>query len=313
MNVVLFSTFITCSLFSIVLGANATSTKCEAKDNKGFAKAKCGTKPNNRCCHPKREACVTAMPWVASGTAKETSVCSENRALFGMKLVKVIMIPVMCGILVAILLAQMGKKLKSIKSDGVKPPPVAVLCQVQVLLGFLVMLTELWKFGVYDAFLSVIVFHAALNYKTLPNWAFGIVILLQLGNLVAILGPVKGVTDGVFLPLGMLAADGSTVSFGKKGVVDHLVVSSCSAYFDNYFKLESIELNVKGHDPKVTHFGLCTDEFIATVVTVIIVKMVMWVIMTVLNTQMLAFKFIGKEEPYTNQIVVSPADSQKGA
>jgi len=327
-NAVLVGAFITGTLFWTASGADTTTTttaaaaaaaaaasnKCEAKDNKGFAKAKCGKKPNEKCCHPKQEVCVTALPWVKSGTAKENSVCSKTRALYGRKFVNVIMIPVCCGVLVAILLVHMGKKLMSVKASGMKPPMVSVLCFVQVLLGFFVMLTELWKFGVYDAFLSVIVFHAAFNYKSLPNWAFGVLILLQLGNLVAIMGPVAGSTDGVFLPLGLAAADGSTVSFAKKGVLDHLVVGTCSKYFDDYFKLETIETQVSGHDPKVTHFGLCTEEFIMTVTIFIAVKMVISFLMTALCSQMMAFNLMGnkvQEEDRSYVVQVGACDSKE--
>lgn len=225
-----------------------------------------------------------------------------------MKVVKVLMIPLCCGALVVFLLVTMSKKLKEFKNCGVKPPVVAVLCWWQVLLGFFVCLTEVWKFGVYDAFLSILVFHAVLNYKSLPNWALGLIIFLQVGNLVAILGPVKGTTDGVFLPLGLFAADLGAVSFAQKGVVDHLVPKSCSAYFEEYFTLEAIEKEVTGHDPKVSTFGLCTDEFIATVVTFICVKMLMWVIMTALNAQLFGLKLIGKQEPYSIEVGVTEAN-----
>jgi len=305
MNVVF---VLTCILFSsagatttgspatAAASATAGTAKCDAADNKGFAKSKCGTAPNEKCCHPSQEVCVVGTP---HGTgAKEQSVCSKNRALYGTKVAKVVIIPVCAEILLIFLLVHMGGILKKMKTGPVcsllrnmKPRPViAVLCFLQAWLAMFVVLSEVWKFGVYSALLSVAVFHTALNERATPKWAFGIVVLLQLGNILAILGAAGGTTNGVFLPLGAVAADGGTASWAK-GMIDSLSAGeACSNFYGKYYHMESVEINADGADPEVKYYGLCSEEWITTVIAIVSVKMLIQCIMTALSAKLFAEK-----------------------
>merc|ERR1719316_1177895 len=286
MNMVLVLALFTGFLFSQVSGA----AKCGAAGNNGFEKAKCGSGDQEKCCHPSREVCLTGTP----KGGKEQSSCSKTRALYGTRLTKVIIIPICAEIFVVFLLIHMGLALKK---EVPKPrPTVALLCFLQTLLSTVVVLSSAWKFGLYSAFLSLVVFHATLNQKQLPKWAWGGVVALQLFNVLAIVGVNGGATNGVFLPLGIFAADGSTTSW-TLGMIDSLKAGEqCSNAFDSYFTLDAVEIGKEAADPEEKYFGLCTDAFISAVVTFVAVKMVIQFIMTALCAKMFAAQLVGKSD-----------------
>jgi len=273
-----------------VIGKNA---KCDAASNNGFAKKECGTGDQKRCCHPKSEVCVG--PFKPKG-GKDQYVCSKNRALHGPKIIKVLMIPLFAGLLCFIFLVHMALGLRGKIPKPIKNMPyqmiTPLLCIVQCTLAIFVVLSEVWKFAVYSAFLSVLVYHATLNSTKLAKWVFGLVVALQFFNCLAILGAATDTTNGVFIPLGVFAADGGTASW-KKGMVDYFKGGeTCSKFYDNYFTLESIETAAEKADPNQKYFGLCTDEWVTSVLSFICIKMMLQFIMAGLSAKMFADKFI---------------------
>jgi len=285
MHVVVAVALLTGILSSPVSGA----AKCAAGDtgNNGFERAKCGSGDQEKCCHPSRNVCVLGTP----KGGKEQASCSATRALYGTRLTRVIIIPACAELFLVFLLVHMIKTIKTVP----KPKPtVAILCIVQTLLSTIVVVSEAWKFGLYSALLSLVVFHATLNQKDLPKWAWGGIVALQLFNVLAIVGGNSGATNGVFLPLGVFAADGSTTSW-TLGMIDAPKTGAqCSLAFENYFDLDLVEIGHEGADPEQKYFGLCTDEFIACVVTFIAVKMVIQLIMTALCAKLFAAQLAGK-------------------
>jgi len=285
MNVVLVIALFTGILSSPVSGA----AKCGAADNNGFEKSKCGSGDQEKCCHPSRETCLTGTP----KGGKEQASCSKTRALYGTRLAKVIIIPVCAELFLVFVLVHMYLTLKTVPKPR---PTVAILCIVQTVLSMIVVLSEAWKFAVYSAFLSVLVFHATLNQKQLPKWAWGGIVALQLFNVLAIIGGNSGATNGVFLPLGVFAADGSTTSW-TLGMIDSLKAGEqCSTAFESYFTLDAVEIGNEAADPDQKYFGLCTDAFITAAVTFIAVKMVIQLIMTALCAKLFAAQLVGKSD-----------------
>merc|ERR1712139_737069 len=117
------------------------------------------------------------------------------------------------------------------------------------------------------------------------KWIVAGFIALQLFNVIAITGAVDK-ANGVFLPLGLLAAD--NVASWEKGMMDKVAgdknaASECNTAFDNYFKLESIETSREGADPQVKYFGFCTDAFVGTVAVFVMAMGMIQFIMTVLS------------------------------
>merc|ERR1719478_250007 len=262
------------------------AAKCGAGDNNGFEKAKCGSADQEKCCHPSRETCLTGTP----KGGKEQASCSKSRALYGTRLTKVIIIPACSELFLVFLLIHMIKTIKTVP----KPKPtVAILCIVQTILSTIVVVSEAWKFALYSAFLSLVVFHATLNQSQLPKWAWGGVVALQFFNVLAIVSGNSGATNGVFLPLGIFAADATTSS--TTGMIDTLKAGAqCSTSFEDYFTLDAVEIGAEAADPEQKYFGLCTDDFIACVVTFVAVKMVIQLIMTALCAKLFAAQLAGK-------------------
>jgi len=270
------------ALATCILASPVSSADCGGDKNNGFDLSECGSGDKAICCHPTREVCLSGQP----KEGDEVWECSSNRALYGTRFVKVIMIPICALLFLVFLLVHMCRMVKPMKPK----PIIAVLCIVQTILAAIVVLSPVWKFGVYSAFLSVLVFHVTNGQAS--KWAIGIIITLQFFNVLAITGAV-GTTNGVFIPLGFLAAD--NVPSWAAGIVDSLSPgAACSAAYENYFNLESVELGAEGADPSEKFHGLCTDTWTALVNTVVAVKMVIQLIMTTLCARLLVAQLPGK-------------------
>merc|ERR1712118_561812 len=102
-----------------------------------------------------------------------------------------------------------------------------------------------------SAFVAVIVFHM-MKVKG-SKWVLITIIVLQVFNLVATIGAYG--TTGTFVPLGLLSAD--NVKSWEAGAIDAGIGASngCSAYYSNYFNVESVELKNEGADPLVKFSG----------------------------------------------------------
>jgi len=271
-------------LATCILSSPVSCADCDGDKNNGFDLSECGSGDKAICCHPSRQVCLLGTPL----DGDEEAECSSTRALYGTRFVKVIAIPICALVLLVFLLIHMCKLLKPIKPK----PPVAVLCVVQTVLAMLVVLSPVWKFGLYSAFLSALVFHVIKDQQQLPKWAFGIIIALQFFNILAITGAV-GTTNGVFIPLGFLAAD-NVPSWGA-GIIDSLSAgAACSGAFENYFDLATVELRNEGADPEQKFHGLCTDSFIGAVNVVVAVKMVIQFIMTALCAKLFVGQLSGQ-------------------
>merc|ERR1719428_1767542 len=159
------------------------------------------------CCHPAQQVCLSGTP----KGGDEQFECSSNRALYGMKVVTVLIIPICSSVFLLGAFIIMAKQVRRMKPK----PVLSLLCLVQTLLAFLVVFSPLWKFALYSAFVAVIVFHMM---KVKGNkWVLLTILVLQIFNLVATLG-ANG-TSGTFVPLGLLSAD--NVKSWETGAIDY--------------------------------------------------------------------------------------------
>jgi hypothetical protein len=203
-----------------------------------------------------------------------------------MKVVTVFIIPICSCVF---LLAAFAIMFKQTQVKNVKPRPwLALLCMAQTLLAILVVFSPMWKFALYSAFVAVIVFYMM---KVKGNkWVLLAIIALQIFNLVATIGAYG--TSGTFVPMGLLSAD--NVKSWETGVIDY-AGSGCSAYYGNFFNVESVELQNEGADPLVKFQGYCGDSWLATVVATVAAKAVIQLFMLVLSTQLLGNQLGGQE------------------
>jgi hypothetical protein len=153
--------------------------------------------------------------------------------------------------------------LKDFKTVENKKDPLKILCMVVVVCCFIIMCSERWKTAVYTGLLAVATY--AFMKEGANKWVAMGLCTLQLFNVLAIIGSEDG-KNGTFLPLGFFSSD--NVKSWEKGMMEKMLdnkPADCSGKYESYFNLESIEISHEGHDPKVSHFGFCTDNFLGTV------------------------------------------------
>jgi len=269
-------------LLALLIPVSHADDKCSADKNNGFEYAECGNDKAKLCCHPTQQVCLSGTP----KGGDETFECSSNRALYGMKVVTVLIIPICSCVFLLAAFIIMAKQVKMMKPK----PALALLCLVQTLLAFLVVFSPVWKFALYSAFVAVIVFHMSKVNRN--KWVLLAIIILQIFNLVATIG-AHG-TSGTFVPFGLFSAD--NVKSWEKGAIDSVTPGAgCSAYYGNFFNVESVELQNEGADPLVKFHGYCGDNWLAVVGATIAVKTVIQLMMLVLSLQLLGAQLGGQE------------------
>jgi len=264
----------------------ATNAKqdCSGDKTNGFEYSECGSGDTTICCHPTQQVCLSGTP----KGGDEAFECSANRALYGMKVVTVLIIPIVSCIFLLAAFIIMFKQVK-----GVSPKPkLALLCLAQTILSILVVFSQSWKFALYSAFVAVIVFHM-MKVKG-SKWVLITIIVLQVFNLLATIGAYG--TSGTFVPLGLLSAD--NVKSYEVGQIDAAMAAQagCSAYYGNFFNVEAVEYANEGHDPMVKFSGYCGDGWVTTVAAVIAVKTVFQLFMLVISVQMLGTQLGGADQ-----------------
>jgi len=267
--------------------ADATSKPalpdCTADKNNGFELTDCGNDKTKTCCHPAQQVCLSGTP----KDKDEQFECSSNRALYGMKVVTVLIIPICSCIFLLGAFIIMAKQLRMMNPK----PALGWLCLLQTLLAFLIVFSPVWKFALYSAFVAVIVFHMM---KVKGNkWVLLAIITLQMFNLLATIGAYG--TSGTFVPLGLLSAD--NVKSWELGAIDTVTPGAgCSAYYGNFFNVENVELQNEGADPLVKFQGYCGDNWLATVRSAIAAKTVIQLFMLLLSLQLLTTQLGAQED-----------------
>eukprot|EP00746_Dinoflagellata_sp_MGD_P155281 gnl/MRDRNA2_/MRDRNA2_85288_c0_seq1.p1 gnl/MRDRNA2_/MRDRNA2_85288_c0~~gnl/MRDRNA2_/MRDRNA2_85288_c0_seq1.p1 ORF type:complete len:286 (+),score=64.94 gnl/MRDRNA2_/MRDRNA2_85288_c0_seq1:94-951(+) len=269
---------------ALLITASNAQQDCSADKNNGFELSECGNGDTKICCHPAQQVCLSGTP----KGGDEQFECSTNRALYGMKVVTVLIIPICACIF---LLAAFFIMVKQVRAQSPKPP-LALLCLCQTLLSVLVVFSMWWKFALYSAFIAVIVFHM-MKVKS-NKWVLLAIFVLQIFNLLATIGAYG--TSGTFVPLGLLSAD--NVKSWEAGAIDTAMglPSGCSAYYGNFFNVENVELQNEGADPLVKFSGYCSDGWLVTIAATIAVKAVFQLFMLMLSLQMLGTQLGGGEQ-----------------
>jgi hypothetical protein len=262
----------------LISATNAEQDPCSADKNNGFELSSCGEGGNKVCCHPVQQVCLSGKP----KEGDEQFECSSNRAFYGMKVVTVLIIPICSCIYLLVAAGIMISNSRKLKHHG-RRWELALLCSAQAILSIFVVFSMWWKFALYSSFMAVIVFYM-MQVKG-HTWVLVTIVVLQIFNLLATLGAYG--TSGTFVPLGLLSAD--NVKSFEQGAIDAAIASStgCSAYYGNYFTVESVELMNEGADPLVKYYGYCGDGWMVTVAAFIAFKAVIQLFMLVLSLQLL--------------------------
>merc|ERR1719240_1016918 len=75
---------------TLLISASDAQQDCSADKNNGFELSECGSGDTKICCHPTQQVCLSGTP----KGGDEQFECSTNRALYGMKVVTVLIIPI---------------------------------------------------------------------------------------------------------------------------------------------------------------------------------------------------------------------------
>jgi len=275
-------------LLALLVPAAMAADPCAADQNNGFELDECGNdKSGKQCCHPTQQVCLEGKPL----DKDEIFECSTNRALYGMKVVTVLIIPILASVF---LLAAFIIMAKQVKNMAKPKPALAILCLPQTLLSIVLAFSPLWKFGLYSAFVAVVVF---FMMKVKGNkWVVLAIITLQIFNLLAAMGAYG--SSGVFVPVGLLSAD--NVHSWEAGAIDTMTQGmfsgpTCSAYYGGFFNVEAVELANEEADPAVKFYGYCSDSTLALMGSVVMAKIVFQMFMLLFSIQLMVDQLGGGE------------------
>jgi len=236
--------FVSSALVAVAV-ANVPPFKADSCElENGFKYEECGTMDKVKVCCSAETACVSAKPWEGD----EKFECSEARMLSGNKLFKIVLLPVVLAITFLGVAGYMIKNFPKELNTG--------LCLKQVILSVFLLFSPSWTLGFWTVILNFLV-ASAVSTKGLAWWAYRLIFILQFFHIIAVFGPF----DSFHVPFG----NWSTYTNAK--VVESFSTSeaTCTGYYDNYFTLLPIELNVKDVNPNQTTFGYCFEEWLTTV------------------------------------------------
>jgi hypothetical protein len=236
------------------------SGTCTASND--FKYTECGSGLTKLCCKT-REKCVGP---VKPKLGADMFVCSQPRQLTGAKAVKIVILPLFGFLLDIAIIAFMAVKLNAAGNHVTKA------CIAVVAVSWPLFLSSFWAKGFYAAFLAVFVASMS-ETKDLPWWAYRLAFALIIFQVVSIFGPY----ESFHIPLFHQSKAANTDLIA--GIQGH-TEKECSKYYDNYFKVLSIEKQAKDADPDLNYNGLCTMEWIATVQVFALFQGLIWIAIT---------------------------------
>merc|ERR1719188_463061 len=197
------------------------------------------------CCTPD-EACVVVD--VKSGTTTvKSNVCTKDRKLKGMRAVRVVVLPLV------VLIAGFSALAIMLKFFCTKNP-VTLITVAIIAISWPLAISQLYAFYLWAVFLSFLVAFACSGMVDAPWYAFRILWLLEVFQVIAIFGDY----ETFFVPL-----------WGKSGATaanmlgDTMVnQATCSSFYQDYFKVLAVEKTAINANPIAAYYGLCTVEWL---------------------------------------------------
>jgi len=244
-------------------GGDSDDKGCETPT--GFKTTECGSFETKLCCGA-REACVEVefneeahcalsecSPPSCMCKEAEAKQCSADRALFGSKIVKIVVVPLI-GLLMTILaIAFMVLKLNIMNNN------IVMLCMAQVLLAWPLFFSPSWHLSFYTIFLSLLVAGTS-TYKQGSWWFYILVWFMLVFHLVAHFGAIESVHTPFYLWGGGAPTSGVTT-------LGDATEESCSTYYSGYFTKLGIERWAKDADSTLNYWGYCDFGWLAAVQT----------------------------------------------
>jgi len=238
---------------------NTTTNATACKQSNDFMYSKCdGQGTAFLCCTPD-EACVVVD--VKSGTTTvKSNVCTKDRKLKGMRAVRVVWLPLI------VLIAGFSALAIMLKFFGAKKP-ITLITVAIIAISWPLAISQLYSFYLWAVFLSFLVAFACSGMVDLAPWyAFRILWLLQIFQVMAIFGDYETFHVPLWGNSGATAAN-------MLGNTDQ---STCSTFYQNYFKVLPLEKTAINANPVAEYYGLCTMEWLAFVHCAVIFQGLIW-------------------------------------
>jgi len=250
----------------------AATTPKDCKQVNDFMYNKCGENTGKKlvCCKPK-EACVSAVQ-----KSSTVYACSANRHLSGTKVVNVLIQP-MLGIGLAIgAVVCMALKLDIKRNHTTK------LCVAVIAFTWPLVLSSKWTYGWWAIFLALLVAYM-VNSQGFSWYLYPATWALQVFQIIALFGSY----EAFHVFLGNQGAFSSTALITALG---GMTESSCSTHYGNYFTVEAIEKNATNADPNIDYDGLCTPEWLTTVMAMTVIQGILWMVTALVSASPLLSK-----------------------
>jgi hypothetical protein len=237
-----------------------TTNATTCKQSNDFMYSKCaGQGTAFKCCTPD-EACVVVD--VKSGTTTvKSNVCTKDRKLKGMRAVRVVVLPLF------VLVAGFSALAIMLKFFGAKRP-ITLITVAIIGISWPLAISQLYAFYLWAAFLSFLVAFACSGMVDAPWYAFRILWLLEIFQVIAIFGDYETFHVPLWNNSGATAANmlGDT-RFDQ---------SVCATFYQNYFKVLALEKTAINANPIAGYWGLCTVEWLAFVHCTVIFQGLIW-------------------------------------
>jgi hypothetical protein len=235
-----------------------TTNATTCKQSNDFMYSKCaGQGTAFKCCTPD-EACVVVD--VKSGTTTvKSNVCTKDRKLKGMRAVRVVVLPLF------VLAAGFSTLAIMLKFFGAKKP-ITLITVAIIGISWPLALSQLYAFYLWAAFLSFLVAFACSGMVDAPWYAFRILWLLEIFQVIAIFGDYETFHIPLWGKSGATAAN-------MLGNTDQ---AKCATFYQNYFKVLALEKTAINANPIAAYWGLCTMEWLSFVHCAVIFQGLIW-------------------------------------
>jgi hypothetical protein len=198
--------------------------------------------------------------------------CSADRTIAGTKTLTLILIPLVCMIMDICFIVYMVLKLDA------KSSLVTKLCIMLIALSWPLFLSGLWMYGCWSAFLALLV--AYVNNSTgFPWWMPRLTWAIQFFFLILLLGP----NEAFHAPLFSQSTGSKTQLITT--ALTQLNEKDCNFFYQNFFKLLTIEQEALKADPGKTTSGLCTIEWFGFVQVMVIFEAILLMVMVVFTAK----------------------------
>merc|ERR1712232_429983 len=163
---------------------------------------------------------------------------------------------------------------------NVKSNHITKVCIAIIAVSWPLFLSAAWYYGVWTGILAVFVAFLS-NAQGFPWWVYRLAWVIQVFQLVLLFGP----NEAFHVPIFNQSLAGSSSHLIRTQLA--LTESMCSAHFENYFGVLSLESIAKEADPDMQYNGLCTYGWLGFVQGTLLLQGIIVVVLMLLSAPFL--------------------------